>query len=136
MAESNAAMQHENFWELETLDFIGSGLQTENIERIKITLMPSDVAQSFKTSGSTQTTATKLEFKLSPVTLRQSAKEMVGSSMQKHEEIFLPYTKHCATNLHLAYTFSIFSGAMYSPWANLKMFFFLLTVRKSTFKPL
>jgi len=39
--------------------------------------------------------------------------------------ISLPYTKHCATNLHLAYTFSIFSGAMYSPCANLKIFFFL-----------
>lgn len=39
--------------------------------------------------------------------------------------LFLPYTKHCATNLHFAYTFSIFSGAMYSPCDNLKMFFFL-----------
>lgn len=34
-----------------------------------------------------------------------------------------PCTKICCTGALLLYTFSIFSGAMYSPWASLKMFF-------------
>lgn len=35
-----------------------------------------------------------------------------------------PWTKTWATGPLRTYTFSIFSGAMYSPWASLKMFFF------------
>lgn len=42
-----------------------SCLQTEVI-RPRITLMPSLAAQAFNTSGSTETTATKEELKLSP----------------------------------------------------------------------
>lgn len=35
-----------------------------------------------------------------------------------------PWTNTCETASHLKYTFSIFSGAMYSPWASLNMCFF------------
>lgn len=37
--------------------------------------MPVDAAQSFNTSGSTETTATKLEFKLSPMNIETFRKE-------------------------------------------------------------
>ena len=103
--------------------------------------MPSEAAHAFKTSGSTATTATKEEFRLSPMKGKGSImkperdkgtereRERVEDSICTHTKfvrlISLPYTKHCATNLHLTYTFSIFSGAMYSPCANLKIFFFL-----------
>lgn len=87
--------------------------------------MPSDAAHAFKTSGSTDTIATKDEFMLSPIIREISSQQAKDEREICKISFFLPYTKHWATNLHLAYTFSIFSGAMYSPCANLKMFFFL-----------
>lgn len=93
--------------------------------------MPSDAAHAFRTSLSTETTATKDEFRLSPINETSMSSQAKVKVRERDREstlenpVFLPYTKHWATNLHLAYMFSIFSGAMYSPCANLKMFFFL-----------
>lgn len=42
--------------------------------KLRATLIPSDDAHSFKTSGSTQTTATKEELKLSPVNVATVSK--------------------------------------------------------------
>ncbi|TNN66004.1 hypothetical protein EYF80_023760 [Liparis tanakae] len=48
-----------------------------------------------------------------------------------HTSRLSPCTKTCATASHLMYMFSIFSGAMYSPCASLKMCFFLSTIRSA-----
>lgn len=98
------------------------------------TLMPLLDAHALSISGSTETIATREELKLSPTEYQDSLLSdtsflsfffMFFCSAFVVCVKFLPYTKHCATNLLVAYTFSIFSGAIYSPCASLNMFFFL-----------
>lgn len=67
--------------------------------------MPSEAAQLFSTSGSTDTTATNDELKLSPENWKRvrygKNKAILYETI--YEFFFtIPYMKHWATNLHLA----------------------------------
>lgn len=47
-----------------------------NNQKIYTTIMPSEAAHAFKTSGSTETTATKEEFRLSPIKGKRSISKL------------------------------------------------------------
>jgi len=67
------------------------GIDIKTVLKVYTTIMPSEAAHAFKTSRSTETTATKEAFKLSPKKEKRSISKLVRSKVR--ERIQRSHTK-------------------------------------------